>query len=132
MGRCVPPQPPAAFPLRVDSDGPCQRDLVLRCHREQTGEDRPLYVFDKRFVDKAPDVEREYSVPGYFAEDRDLFRALGKQRPFFRWVIAGPARSGSTWHIDPNATSAWNAVIRGRKHWLMCPPGNPPPGVHPR
>ena len=63
-----------------------------------------------------------------------------------RWLIVGPERSGSTFHKDPNATryigsklskvlvnnivySAWNAVIRGLKYWIMFPtaPGFPPP-----
>ena len=43
----------------------------------------------------------------------------------------GPARSGSSFHVDPNATSAWNAVVRGRKKWILFPPGCPPPGVVP-
>lgn len=33
--------------------------------------------------------------------------------------------------MDPNATHAWNATIRGRKRWIFYPPGVPPPGVHP-
>jgi hypothetical protein len=28
-------------------------------------------------------------------------------------------------HIDPNATHAWNACIRGRKRWIFYPPGKP-------
>lgn len=30
---------------------------------------------------------------------------------------------------DPNATSAWNAVITGAKKWIMYPPDTMPPGV---
>ena len=43
----------------------------------------------------------------------------------------GPARSGSSFHKDPNATSAWNAVLRGSKKWILYPPNVVPQGVHP-
>ncbi|PWN48608.1 Clavaminate synthase-like protein [Violaceomyces palustris] len=59
----------------------------------------------------------------------DLFSLLGDQRPDHRWIIAGPKRSGSGWHKDPNGTSAWNAVLGGRKYWMMLPPDKVPPGV---
>lgn len=34
------------------------------------------------------------------------------------------------WHKDPNATSAWNAVLSGSKYWLFLPPHVTPPGVY--
>lgn len=93
-------------------------------------DDQPLYIFDKQFAHKAPALGNEYTVPEYFAED--LFHVLGEDnRPDYRWLIAGPARSGSSFHKDPNATSAWNAVVRGRKKWILFPPHCIPPGVHP-
>ena len=52
-------------------------------------------------------------------------------RPDHEWLIAGGRRSGSGFHIDPNATSAWNAVVRGSKKWVLYPPGVAPPGVEP-
>lgn len=70
----------------------------------------------------------EYSVPKYFPDD--LF-SLIPNRPNFRWLLLGGQRSGSKWHIDPNATSAWNAVVTGKKRWWMSPPHSPPPGVFP-
>ena len=94
-----------------------------------TQEESPFYVFDKHFGEKAPNLAADYTVPEYFSED--LFSVLGKQRPDYRWLIIGPARSGSNFHIDPNSTNAWNAVITGRKKWVMYPPHVTPPGIFP-
>ncbi len=71
-------------------------------YSDQTREESPLYVFDKRFIEKAPILLDDYTLPEYFAED--LFKLLGDRRPDFRWIIIGPARSGSNFHIDPNGT----------------------------
>lgn len=97
-------------------------------YMEHTHDDMPLYLFDKRFAERCPDLAREYSVPAVFPED--LFSVLGPGRPDFRWLIVGPARSGSSFHVDPNSTSAWNAAICGRKLWVMFPPNCTPPGVY--
>jgi hypothetical protein len=101
-------------------------------------DESPLYVFDRAFAQKtdiditAPphSANAAYWSPECFGDD--LFSALGDQRPDCRWMIMGPKRSGSTFHKDPNATSAWNAVLTGSKYWLMFPSGpgvEPPPGV---
>ena len=72
----------------------------------------------------------EYHVPKYFEPSRDLFSTLPEgYRPDHRWLIIGTTRSGSSWHVDPNATSAWNACVVGRKKWILTPPNAPPPGV---
>ncbi|BBM99945.1 histone arginine demethylase JMJD6 [Marchantia polymorpha subsp. ruderalis] len=92
-------------------------------------EERPLYIFDSKFAEKAPQLGKDYDIPVYFRED--LFSLLGNSRPDFRWLILGPARSGSSFHIDPNSTSAWNAVVRGSKKWVLYPPDVVPPGVYP-
>lgn len=65
--------------------------------------------------------------------ERDLFSVLPKEyRPDHEWLIVGGRRSGSGFHIDPNATSAWNATVVGSKKWVLHPPGGaPPPGVEP-
>uniref|UniRef100_A0A6T0TPY8 JmjC domain-containing protein n=1 Tax=Alexandrium monilatum TaxID=311494 RepID=A0A6T0TPY8_9DINO len=111
--------------------GPC--DMPLREFYAYAGrnvDDAPLFVFDKHFARRAPELLQDYEVPQVF-RDRDLFNLLGDTRPDFRWLLIGNRRSGSKWHVDPNKTSAWNAVVKGRKRWLLLPPGCPPPGVHP-
>ncbi|XP_019444178.1 PREDICTED: F-box protein At5g06550 [Lupinus angustifolius] len=98
-------------------------------YSDQVKEERPLYLFDPNFAEKVPKLGSEYEVPVYFRED--LFGVLGNGRPDYRWVIIGPTGSGSSFHVDPNSTSAWNAVITGSKKWLLFPPDVIPPGVHP-
>ena len=104
-------------------------------------EEAPLYLFDRTFAEKVPTLLNDYlyalkdTCP--FFDDKaehghDLFSILGKdRRPDHRWIIIGPKRSFSNFHIDPNATHAWNAPIIGRKRWIFYPPGVPPPGVYP-
>ncbi|CAM9932330.1 unnamed protein product [Discosporangium mesarthrocarpum] len=114
-------------------------------YAEESEDELPLYVFDKHFANKCPALGEGYSVPEVFpddlfsvldendacggADDDDRSEALG--RPDYRWLIAGPARSGSSFHVDPNGTSAWNGVVCGRKKWVLFPPGATPPGVFP-
>ena len=98
-------------------------------------DESPLYLFDRNFVEKMDLAvgtinESEYWPPECFGED--LFSVFSHERPDCRWLIVGPERSGSTFHKDPNATSAWNAVLGGSKYWIMFPSGHgvpPPPGV---
>ncbi|CAA7026818.1 unnamed protein product [Microthlaspi erraticum] len=98
-------------------------------YSDGVSEERPLYLFDPKFAEKVPVLDSEYDVPVYFRED--LFSVLGNERPDYRWIIIGPSGSGSSFHIDPNSTSAWNAVITGSKKWVLFPPEVVPPGVHP-
>ncbi|KAL2504282.1 F-box protein [Abeliophyllum distichum] len=88
----------------------------------------PLYIFDEKFGDTAPELLEDYSVPHLFQED--YFDILdSEKRPPFRWLISGPERSGASWHVDPALTSAWNTLICGRKRWALYPPGRVPLGV---
>lgn len=104
-------------------------------YMNNNSDESPLYLFDKNFVSKmglptGPE-EAVFQPPSCFGTD--LFAVLGNQRPDKEWLIIGPARSGSTFHKDPNATSAWNAVLRGSKYWIMFPGSAslpPPPGVY--
>lgn len=107
-------------------------------YMRNNSDERPLYLFDRDFVSKMDikvgpldqEPEAAYWPPACFGED--LFSVLGPDRPDRRWLIIGPERSGSSFHKDPNATSAWNAVLRGSKYWIMFPSSSklpPPPGV---
>ena len=100
-------------------------------YMNNTRDESPLYLFDQNFVEKMAlhvGSGGAYEPPECFQED--LFTLLKEQRPDHRWLIIGPERSGSTFHKDPNATSAWNAVIRGSKYWIMFPSSILPPGVY--
>ncbi|KAE9974612.1 hypothetical protein Vi05172_g796 [Venturia inaequalis] len=105
-------------------------------YTKNSHDESPLYLFDCSFAEKMDlkigrDVDgATYWPPRCFGED--LFTVLNDERPDSRWLIIGPARGGSTFHKDPNATSAWNAPLTGSKYWLMFPSGPnipPPPGV---
>lgn len=93
-------------------------------------DESPLYLFDcKR--DSMTKLSEMYEAPSIFSNDAfKLFQSGDIHcRPDHRWLIAGPARSGSTFHKDPNHTSAWNAVLSGMKLWVMLPPDVQVPGV---
>ncbi|RIA98447.1 hypothetical protein C1645_685850 [Glomus cerebriforme] len=105
-------------------------DIKLRNYAKyckSTMDESPIYLFDKEFCKKCEGIVNDFSVPEYFEED--FFSVFGEDRPDYRWLIMGPSRSGSTFHKDPNSTSAWNAVITGSKKWIMYPPDILPPGV---
>ncbi|KAI0383807.1 Clavaminate synthase-like protein [Hypomontagnella monticulosa] len=96
-------------------------------------DESPLYLFDKGFAEKmniriGHETDAVYWPPECFG--KDLFELLGEERPAHRWLIVGPKRSGSTFHKDPNGTSAWNAVLEGSKYWIMFPPTAQVPGVY--
>ncbi|KAL3901293.1 MAG: hypothetical protein SGCHY_000710 [Lobulomycetales sp.] len=121
----------------VDIPITAYREYSLACSADDTaavdgcrftvGDESPLYIFDKDFFKKVPKAHQEFTVPDCFSSD--LFSVLGEDRPDYRWLIAGPKRSGSTIHVDPNSTSAWNAVVSGSKRWILYPPAWKPPGI---
>jgi histone arginine demethylase JMJD6 len=93
---------------------------------KSNSDDSPLGIYDSQFGEDptypAFQLVEEYTVPEIFSDD--LFRVC-EERPPFRWVLAGPARSGTGMHIDPLYTSAWVTLLQGKKRWMMFPPHTP-------
>jgi len=107
----------AGYPVRLSARH------FMKYVRDHNTDDSPLYAFDSKFADRKAtrSMRDDYEIPDYWKED--LFKHCGeKMRPPYRWFVMGPARSGSGIHIDPLATSAWNALIFGRKRWVLFPP----------
>lgn len=104
----------------------CTLPTYLRYARHCAQDDSPLYLFHAAPL--PPPLSRDFAQPRIF--DEDLFAVLGDEvRPDHLWLIVGPERSGSTFHQDPNGTSAWNAVVSGAKAWVCFAPDIVPPGV---
>ncbi|KAA8497144.1 Bifunctional arginine demethylase and lysyl-hydroxylase JMJD6-A [Porphyridium purpureum] len=106
-----------------DDDGAAVRLKIKYFLRycELQRDDSPLYIFDSKPI-SIGSLRHDYQVPEYFKED--LFAFVPEpRRPPHKWFLIGPKRSGSNVHIDPLATSAWNALIAGKKRWIFFPPG---------
>jgi len=89
---------------------------------------QPLYLFES---DLPKDLQSQLSVPKIFEEN--FLTALDD--PSFtgrQWLLIGGAGSGLSFHVDPFGCSAWNALLQGRKRWILYPPHVIPPGVSTR
>eukprot|EP00760_Papus_ankaliazontas_P015484 PhM_4_TR16539/c0_g1_i1/m.53249 len=102
------------------------RDFASYC--ADFDKEKPIYLFDKKFAERAPGMGSDYTVPCYFQED--LFEKMeDDDRPDWHWFLMGPGGSGSPFHTDPHRSSAWNAVTCGAKRVSFYPPDQIPPGV---
>eukprot|EP00808_Paulinella_micropora_P031873 g74186.t1 len=94
-------------------------------YMRQNVDQYPLYLFesnlDKKLLDRV-------HIPPSFALDllQEVREGRFKER---RWLLIGGPGSGSSFHLDPFACSAWNALLQGRKRWAFYPPGTVPPGI---
>lgn len=143
LTKCIQPWPVTSS-WTIDSLLERYPDVVFRAeavdwsfktycqYMRNSHDESPLYLFDRKFAEKMGITVGKEEGAAYWKPDvfgPDLFELLGSERPAHRWLIIGPKRSGSTFHKDPNATSAWNAVIQGAKYWIMFPPSAQVPGV---
>ena len=116
-----------SFKVGKDDDGHALR-LSLEEYQKYSkhqSDDSPLYIFDSVFGNKhtRPDLLSGYRPPSLFPDD--YFSVLGDNRPPHRWFLMGPKRSGTSCHIDPLDTSAWNTLLVGRKKWAFIDPTVP-------
>mmetsp|Transcript_31768 Transcript_31768/g.48732 ORF Transcript_31768/g.48732 Transcript_31768/m.48732 type:complete len:557 (-) Transcript_31768:150-1820(-) len=103
-------------------------------------DDSPLAIYDAEFGDDEPTSQllKEYTVPPCFSPDLfgmslpaatttadDDNKSNSNFRPPYRWILIGPARSGTGLHIDPLWTNAWVTILQGRKRWMLFPPNTP-------
>jgi len=103
------------------------KDYLWYATEGSSKDDNPFYLFEKLTGEAGwhDQLRGEYKVPSYFGLDRDLFSATQPELVIARWLLIGPPRSGSGIHFDPNASSAWNTLLRGHKKWVLFPPGTP-------
>lgn len=98
-------------------------DFAAYCRGQGARDRNPMYIFDECFGDEfweSHELIKDYEPP---ALCDDLFAIFSEEsRPPHRWLLVGPRRSGSFPHQDMLGTSAWNAVVAGRKRWVMLPP----------
>jgi len=89
-------------------------------YMQDCDEAAPFYMTDWQFRKQHAWLCNDYQVPDYF--DSWLERLPAKIAPDLCWLYAGPKSSGSALHTDTLMTSAWNAVISGRKQWRFFSP----------
>lgn len=84
----------------------------------------PAYIFDGDFQNECSELAHDYEIPSIF--QNDVIERLPKElRPDHKWFLVGDRGTGSRLHVDPLATDAWNALIRGHKRWLFISPTSP-------
>jgi hypothetical protein len=80
------------------------------------------FIVPGQFRGADPDLVHGIHVPG---DESDLLSYAGDDGLMFglhRWLLVGPGRSGSSLHVDPLFTSAWNTLLLGTKLWCVIPP----------
>jgi len=101
--------------------------------------DLALYVFDSDFSDEKASLLADFTdengdgLPALTSGDVFATGAAAEHcdRPVWRWLLAGPAVSGTLVHQDPWGYSSWNASLVGRKRWVLFPPSVDRETLHP-
>ena len=103
------------------------RMTVFEFFQNHFSEKSKFYLKDWEFKDKMPELCQDYVVPSFFkswleSSDYQASVGLSADVPKLSWLYIGGAGTGSGLHKDVLSTSAWNAVISGRKEWIFFPP----------
>ncbi|MBS0032093.1 cupin-like domain-containing protein [Chitinophaga sp. 22321] len=89
--------------------------------KEEKSTSSPPFYFKTQFHIQAA-LSQHYKTPDCFHCWYRLMPAE-KRRYALSWIYIGAANTGSDLHLDLWNTSAWNAVISGKKLWFFFPPG---------
>lgn len=109
----------------VHSDEPLLTTLDHFCNLKHPRSRRRCYVFDSTFDADCPELLDDYSVPSVFQfgkQDASCSQPSPDDQRSYRWLLMGHAGSGSHLHVDPQLTSAWNALVFGLKEWVVIQP----------
>jgi histone arginine demethylase JMJD6 len=82
-----------------------------------TDDESPFYLRNTQFH-LGTELKDDYQVPEYF----DCWYAnstQGKARYALSWIFMGAANTFSKLHLDIWDSSAWNAVLSGKKLWVF-------------
>jgi hypothetical protein len=83
-------------------------------------EDGVFNLADWEFTRDCPELQGYYKVPDYFKSWLD--EAPQSLLPALRWIYINQKDTGSGLHIDYGNTASWNAIISGKKKWILLNP----------
>lgn len=89
-------------------------------YMQHVSDANPYYLASWVFGKACPALLADYCNPPHF--DRWEKQLPVHLQPEWQWIFMGPRGSGSPLHVDTLYSSAWNAVITGRKRWLFYHP----------
>jgi hypothetical protein len=115
------PNPVALFGVTPFADGAQLENQYINLDAVGSAYRHPLLAGYER-----PPLVQPSRLKACFPERTDTTDAHKQSSaPYIhsRWVLVSTAGSGSAWHVDPWNTSAWNALLHGRKRWALYPPG---------
>ena len=101
------------------------RRLAQRRAAGDASDDSRDYLVNWQFGATCPALLADYTTPAFFTP---VLNACLAPATDLRWIFVGEPGSGSAAHIDIFNSSAWLALVTGRKHWRMCAPGETPRG----